>query len=170
MKWKNSIRKYRGLLLGVIAVIAAAGAGYGIIQLAEQGSVESNLGDNEISLGDHLRLSEEIEEEGPILFPGLARGARDFYLQHLGEDPRRNWFAFDATRPGTDCVLVWNAEARWFEPPQGRPPLENQDEECAGVGIVEANGAGLRQYLVRVDPQGRVAVRFVSLEPQPADS
>ncbi len=146
-------RNFRGLVLGAMAVVAAVGVGWVTIWLASQGSVESNLGDDEQRLGDHRRLSERIDQ-GPILFPSSEDGSRYFYLQHLGEDPLRGWSAFDASWPGSDCSYVWNGQVDWFEPPD--------DPQCAGLGIVEADGGGLRQYVVRVDAEGQVVVRFGS--------
>lgn len=144
----------RGVILGILAVLAALGLGYAIIQLAQQGSIESNLGANELIVGEHLNLSQKIMEEGPIPYQSQASGTPSIYLQHLGEDPRRGWLAFDTSWPDSDCILNWNAQVSLFEP--------TETEACAGFGRVEANGEGLRQHLVRINSEGRVVVRFVS--------
>ena len=163
-------RNMRGIVLGVVAVLAAVGVGYVIIQLAGQGSVQSNLGDNEFNAGDHLRRSEETKQ-APLLFASLASGGRSFYLQHLGENPlvASEWYAFDAAWPGTECVLEWNGEAMWFE------PAEPESRECTGTGTgpgyepvpvgVLGYDPRLNQHEVRLNADGDVIVRFVRDQP-----
>ena len=166
-------RNMRGIVLGVVAVLAAVGVGYVIIQLAGQGSVQSNLGDNEFNAGDHLRRSEETKQ-APLLFASLASGGRSFYLQHLGENPlvASEWYAFDAAWPGTECVLEWNSEAMWFE------PAEPKSRECTGTGTgpgyepvpvgVLGYDPRLNQHEVRIKADGDesdVIVRFVRDQP-----
>lgn len=68
-------------------MLAALGLGYAIIQLAQQGSIESNLGANELIVGEHLNLSQKIMEEGPIPYQSQASGTPSIYLQHLGKTP-----------------------------------------------------------------------------------
>jgi len=148
------------VVLGILAVLAALGLGYAIIQLAQQGSIESNLGDNELIVGEYLSLSQRIMEQGPIPYQSQASGSPSIYLQHLGDDPRRGWLAFDTAWPDSDCILNWNAQAGLFEPTDTEP--------CAGVGLVEANGEGLRQHSVRINSEGRVVVQFASEEPAAA--
>ena len=50
-----------------------------------------------------------VEEDGPILFPGLntTTGERTLVLDHEGDDPTRGWtiyYAYPAGR-GTDCPV-----------------------------------------------------------------
>ena len=84
------------------------------------------------------------------MFPDPLGGDRQRILQHLGNDPGAGWYAFDARRSEarSECFLEWKREARVFV------------DSCDGE-IVEADGAGLPQYEVRIR-EGRLEVVFGS--------
>ena len=52
-------------------------------------------------------MSRVVARDGPILYADAAGGRRGIWLQHLGADPHRGWYAFDARRPGVsrECTL-----------------------------------------------------------------
>src|SRR5690606_1440144 len=90
-----------------------------------------------------------VEQDGPILFADAGGGSRDIYLQHVGDDPRAGWLAFDARKPGASraCTLEWAAGAdRFVDPCDGTPG--------------PPDGGGLIHYEVEVTEDGNVIVDF----------
>lgn len=62
-----------------------------------------------LPVGNVQRWSESINENGPVLFPGLGTtsGERTLVLDHTGTNPERGWavyYAHPADRPPT-CVV-----------------------------------------------------------------
>ena len=96
------------ILVGITGVIIAVVLGGGVLFLANQSeNVELQLGDTDFDAGQIGRISEEIDDRGPILYSDVARRRRDIILQHLGDDPEAGWFAFDARPIGAprDCFF-----------------------------------------------------------------
>lgn len=87
-----------------------------------------------------VRLAATIEEGGPVLFPDIASGSRDIWVQHLGDTPGDGWFAFDSRLPGEEreCFAEWQPTERTFV------------NACNGVGYPE-DGEGLPQIPVFID-------------------
>ena len=102
------------LLVGVAGAVVAVALVFGALWLARSGAdVEIRLGDPDFGDLDIHRISAEIADSGPVLFPDVAGGARDLIVQHLGDDPEAGWYAFDARRPGQprDCFFRWSPAA-----------------------------------------------------------
>jgi hypothetical protein len=127
----------------VLAVVALAL----ISILTSEGAIEPNLGDEEYTHRAD-RLAAEIDDRGPFILPDASpRKDRDVYIQHLGDDPEKGWYAFDARpddQPDRECSARWTGSE--FEDP------------CTGETF-PPDGEGLTQYPVRVE-DGVVHVRF----------
>ena len=106
------------LIAGAAAVVVALVIGFAAISLAQQ-SNRLVLGDIDFRSLDAQSMSDEIAENGPILWPDIASGSRDVWLQHIGDDIESGWFAFDARQPGEarECNAVWDPTDRDFDSP-----------------------------------------------------
>jgi hypothetical protein len=67
------------------------------------------LGDSRFQVGNVERIADLIEDDGPILFPGLntITGDRTIVLEHEGDDPQLGWrvfYAFPADRD-RECTV-----------------------------------------------------------------
>ena len=126
-------------IFGGIAVLAAIVIGFIAIELGRRSNTLV-LGDTSFQSIDARNLSEEIAESGPVLFPDIASGSRDIWVQHLGATPGEGWAAFDARLPGEgrECNVVWRPAERVFESP------------CSGV-LYPDNGVGLPTISVFLD-------------------
>lgn len=118
--------------------------------LARTGVISPNQSEGALRVGNPKQIADAIDEGGPLVFPDPLGGDRQRILQHLGDDPGTGWYAFDARRSDarSECFLEWKREARVFV------------DSCDGE-IVEADGAGLPQYEVRIR-EGRLEVVFGS--------
>ena len=127
------------LLFGGIAVIAAVVIGFFAIRLGEQSNTLV-LGDQNFGRIEAIRMSESIATDGPVLWPDIANGTRDIWLQHIGDDVGEGWFAFDARLPGDgrECNATWDIADRTFTDP------------CSGTVFPE-DGEGLPQIPVFID-------------------
>jgi hypothetical protein len=72
-------------------------------------SVTDRLAPTRFTVGSVESASRIVEEDGPILFPGLntTTGERTLVLDHEGDDPTRGWtiyYAYPAGRD-TDCPV-----------------------------------------------------------------
>lgn len=105
-------------IIGGIAVIAAVVIGAIAIELGTRSNTLV-LGDTNFGSINADNMAAEIDENGPILWPDIASGTRDIWLQHLGDDPATGWVAFDARPPGTprDCAVQWSITERTFTDP-----------------------------------------------------
>ena len=105
------------VVVGLTGVAIAIVLGGGVLLLASRGGdVEIQLGDTDFDAGQIGRISEEIDDRGPILYSDVAGRSRDLILQHIGDDPAAGWLAFNARPLGEprDCFFEWNeAEARF---------------------------------------------------------
>ncbi len=125
---------------GVLAVLVAVMVFGAVLVLSRQEGVEVRLGDDEFSLRTDS-AAEAIARDGPILYPDASPNrARDIYVQHLSDDPDRDWSAFAAQAPGAprECQLLWDRASTSFEDP------------CTGDRY-PADGEGLTRYAVRLD-------------------
>ncbi|MDE0195182.1 MAG: hypothetical protein OXP08_06480 [bacterium] len=129
----------RAIVVGLVGVSAGVALVWGMSRLASTGDVTVRLGDDTFEAGDPEEMSQVIARDGPILYADAAGGNRDIWLQHLGAEAGRGWYAFDARRPGAgrECTLQWQPAPAWFTDP------------CDGT-IVEAHGEGLTGYEVRI--------------------
>lgn len=130
-----------GLALWGVATLVSTSAGDG-------SRLEVNLGDDTFDVGPSDSLAEEIAAQGPLLFPGLLGPDKGYiYVSHIGSEPGRGWYAFEATPPGgpITCAVEWDAgEAAFVDP-------------CTGT-TYPPTGEGLAQLPVYVTPQRTVLV------------
>ncbi len=145
-------RSPRTISLAIGGVVLALGLAVGLFVFAIPAITTKNqaairLGAASLSEGAAADRARDIAASGPILLPDQAGGQRDILLQHLGSDPGRGWYAFDARRPGKprQCTLHWNTHARHFDDPCGGAP-------------VAADGAGLVHYRVTVTKDGDLVI------------
>lgn len=126
-------------IFGGIAVLAAIVIGFFAIRLGQQSNTLV-LGDPNFGQIEAVRMSQSIANDGPVLWPDIASGTRDIWLQHLGDDPGEGWFAFDARVPGAgrECNTTWSIADRTFTDP------------CTGT-IFPETGEGLPQIEVFID-------------------
>jgi hypothetical protein len=136
-----------GLVLGLVLVLVLFIVA--IPSLTESGKVEVRLGPERFDAGPAADRAAEIADSGPILLPDVAGNDRDVFVQHVGDDPLRGWFVFDARRvdAGRECTLVWQTDRGTFVDP------------CGGESV-GPQGEGLTQYAVEVTDQGQVVVDF----------
>jgi hypothetical protein len=140
----------RAVVAGLVAVAIGVVLIVVVTRLANSGDVEVRLGDDEFNAGLASAIASTVDDGGPILYPDVAGGTRDILLNHLGDDVRRGWVAFEAHRPGSprECVLVWDPETQWFSDP------------CAEGVEIPADGGDLTVYVARVDEDGNIIVNL----------
>jgi len=127
------------VLFGGIAVVAAIVIGLIAIEVGTRSNTLV-LGSTDFGQINVDRMAESIAENGPVLFPDIASGSRDIWLQHIGDDPGEGWFAFDTrlAGEGRECAAQWTAADRTFMNP------------CDGT-IYPETGEGLPQIPVFID-------------------
>ena len=148
------------LLVGLTGVAIAVVLGGGVLFLASQGGdVEIQLGDSDFDAGQIGRISEEIDDRGPILYSDVAGRSRDLILQHLGDDPEAGWLAFEARPIGEprDCFFQWDEDTELFE-----LITIADDVDCAAVTMDErgnlSTGGVIDTYPVTIDDDKNVRV------------
>lgn len=143
-----TINLTRAISFAVVAIAVGIGLVFLVSRLDRS---NSNLGDDRFQDLDAERASEEIAENGPLLFQDLTTGGtRDIYVQHLGDDPEVGWYAFDARPPGEprSCQLVWQPDVDVFV----------TNDECSTELTVSADGGDLPHYRVEVTEDGDVVI------------
>ncbi len=72
-----------------------------VVRFASQRPDEVNLGRSRFEVGRSDVFAWAIRRDGPILFkdPLTKRPGREIYVQHLGNDEAKGWFALDAYAP-----------------------------------------------------------------------
>ncbi|HEX9683363.1 MAG TPA: hypothetical protein VGA13_09790 [Acidimicrobiales bacterium] len=137
-------RQTRHLLIAAAGVAAGIAMVVAVVVLGESGTIELQLGDETFGAGRADVMTDVIARDGPVLYPDLLGRDRPIWLQHLGEDPTRDWFAFDAIAPGADgrCVTEWRSA------PDDADGGEFADP-CSGA-VFGARGVGLTRYRVDV--------------------
>jgi hypothetical protein len=144
MPRRRSQSTARGLLLGVIAVVLGIALVFGLSVAASRGDVDlKNLGDREFDAGSARSKAEQIDEDGPILFPDAQGKTLDIYLQHVDGE----WYAIAAG--DRKCTLEWTG--RDFRDPCTKKTFP-------------ADGSGLTRYQTRVS-DGHVYVDFTEEVP-----
>jgi hypothetical protein len=132
----------------ILAVLTAILIIVFVLRLARQPGAKVNLGEQEFAVGRDTAIAAEITSvRRPLLFPPL-RGSIVLYVQHLGDDPTKGWLAFNAQPPGQTgpCLVTWRDATKDLV-------------DCHGTHY-PADGTGLEQYAVRVDPSGEVIVNL----------
>jgi hypothetical protein len=120
-----------GIIGGMVVVFVVASSGS-----RDDSGLQFQLGDTEFEAGPAALQAEEIDENGPITYPDVASDDQPIWVQHLGDDAERGWYAFLAVVDG-DCIVEWQADIEEFV-------------DCEGVSYL-ADGTGLYQFPVRID-------------------
>lgn len=130
----------RAVIFGVAAVALGIGLVVLVTRLAGTGTIDVQLGDDRFQEIDAASLAEEIDADGPVLFPDAGTGERDIIIQHLGDDDETGWFAFNAQIPGRprECSLVFDTARQVFF------------DRCDGSLTVPADGGDQPSYPVTV--------------------
>lgn len=94
-------------VLGGIAFFIALGLfTWAIAAYVSRGGAEATerLAPSTFPVGPVQRTAEIVEEDGPIIFPGLntTTGEKTLVLDHQGDDPTRGWQIFYAFPAGRD--------------------------------------------------------------------
>ncbi len=135
-----------GALCGLFAVVFLVSQ---LDRLGGSQQAEIDLGDPLFTVGQADEIAVPIAEQGPLFLPDAARGNRDVYVQHIGDDPNTGWSAFAVRPPDAprDCFVEWNSEDRTF--------IDN----CDGT-VYPESGEGLTQYAVSVSPEGALTINL----------
>ena len=120
-----------GIIGGLALVFVVASSGD-----QDDSGLQFQLGDEEFEAGVATLQADEIDENGPITYPDPANFDEPIWVQHLGDDAERGWYAFDAVVDG-ECIVNWQPESEEFV-------------DCNGMSYL-ADGTGLRQFTVRID-------------------
>lgn len=134
------------VLVGLTGVVIAALLGGFVIWLASQSSDVEIFGSSDFNAGKIGRISDEIDDRGPILYSDVgSRRERDIILQHLGDDDEEGWLAFAARRPEDprDCFFQWDPATEEFF------LTSDTDTVCEDVRV-DAAGSGLVAYEVEI--------------------
>lgn len=94
--------------LGFFLVLGLVMWGIASLMAGEQTTTTTFTPDR-LPVGNVVRWAESIDEEGPVLFPGLGTttGERTIVLDHEGTNPERGWivyYAFPADRDPSCAV------------------------------------------------------------------
>jgi hypothetical protein len=86
-----------------------------VVRLASSPDAKVQLGDSVFEVGQVRILAPEIDRQGPLLFQAL-NGKRDIYVQHIGDDAKTGWLAFEAHGPDQPrtCALKWDQQRGEF--------------------------------------------------------
>jgi hypothetical protein len=89
-----------------------------VLRLSSSPDAKVQLGDKVFEVGQVRRLAPLIDRDGPLLFQAL-NGQRDIYVQHIGNDAKTGWLAFEAHAPDQPrtCQLTWQQGRGVFEDP-----------------------------------------------------
>ena len=141
------ITPLRAVVYSVISIALGVGLVFAVVPLAGSNRIEVKLGDDDFNAGGAEDLAAEISERGPVPWAPLSRG-RSIWINHIGDDPGKGWFAFDVQSPGADedCVVDWDAAQRLFA------------DTCDPTLVYSATGDGLTQFGVWVDDDGDLIV------------
>ena len=134
------ITPLRAVIYSVISIALGVGLVFAVVSLAGSDQIEVKLGDDDFNAGDAENLAAEIAERGPVPWAPLSRG-RSIWINHVGDNSEKGWFAFDVRSPGAtgDCVVNWDADRRLFV------------DTCDETLVYSATGDGLTQFAVWVD-------------------
>jgi hypothetical protein len=123
-------------IFGGVAVVAAIVIGIVAIQLGTR-SNRLVLGDADFGSISADSMAAEIGENGPILWPDIASGNRDIWLQHMGDSPGEGWTAFDARLPsfGRECNVTWDVADRTFTDPCSNTTYPESGEGLPAIAV-----------------------------------
>jgi hypothetical protein len=169
---RSGSKQATSVVVGVVALVVAVVAAWGMIQLASggKGPVQVQLGDDTFDAGFTARMSKQIAEDGPLLFSDVSgRGQRQpIYVNHFGDEENQNWVALAAVAPGAaeGCFLSWNAERNLFEERRATDASGGRDavgELCRDVtwsadGSGGSDGSKLTAFPWKVDSDDRLII------------
>lgn len=169
---RSGSKQVTSVAIGVVALVLALLAAWGMIHLASggKGPVQMQLGDETFDAGYTSRMSDQIAEDGPLLFSDVSgRGQRQpIYVVHLGDDEDDGWFALSAVAPGAaeGCYVTWNAERDLFEERKVADATDGRDsvgELCRDVtwsadGTDGSDGSELEAFPWKVDSDDRLII------------
>lgn len=105
--WARAIAPVAG---GIVFLAILGLVTWGIAAWISRDGVETTerLAPTTFTVGSVQSAAQIVEDDGPILFPGLntTRGERTLVLDHQGDDPTRGWrifYAYPVGRP--DCPI-----------------------------------------------------------------
>jgi hypothetical protein len=109
--------------LGFFAVLGLLLWGIAAVMSGEQVQT-TTLTPDRLKVGDVRTWAESIDEDGPVLFPGLGTttGTRTIVLDHEGDDPERGWslhYAYPGDR-GESCAIEQIPGTDTFSDCEGR--------------------------------------------------
>lgn len=109
--------------LGFFAVLGLLLWGIAAVMSGEQAQT-TTLTPDRLKVGDIRNWSASIDEDGPVLFPGLGTttGIRTIVLDHDGDDPERGWsirYAYPADRD-VSCPVEQIQKTDTFRDCEGR--------------------------------------------------
>ena len=114
------------VVAGAVAIGLILLATWGVAALISGGSTDltERLAPPTFRVGDVDDIADEIDENGPLLFPGLntTTGERTLVLDHVGDDPTREWHAYWAYPADRDasCAVAQSEGTRRFTDCEGR--------------------------------------------------
>ncbi len=121
-----------GVIVGTVMILLVLFAG----NLGGGDKVHTTSNNTTFDVGPAKdRASAIARDQTPLFFNDTATGSRPIVVNHLGDDPKKSWIAFDAAN-GT-CVLTWHRGTQNFT-------------DCNGSRI-SADGRGMHQYPVKVE-------------------
>jgi len=143
----------QALLVGLGVICGLGAVIFLVTQLdqltANNDSTGPQLGAPIFSPGSAEDMAMVVEEQGPFFLPDASGGERGIWLQHLGSDPAEGWVAVAIRAPeaDADCFVEWRADEELFV------------DLCDGTEY-PADGEGLQQYPVSVDPDGDLNINL----------
>ena len=141
-RWRSPVGQAVGPVLIGIAFLALLGSALWVAAwVATRSDDGARFGaDNLLRLRSERTLT-DIERFGPRLqYVGTTRGY--IYVNHVGADPTKGWFAFDAVPAGLPnrCTVVFRPNDAVFT------------TDCRPDRSYPADGAGLAQYETTANP------------------
>lgn len=136
-----------GVVLGFAAVVFLVTQ---VDQLTAGNDATVDLGAPIFSPGSAEEVAQVVAESGrPFVLPDASGGERGIWVQHLGDDPNEGWSAFAIRPPGADrqCFVEWSEDDESFV------------DSCDGT-VYPADGEGLLQYPISVDPDGNLNINL----------
>ncbi len=161
---RSGTQQLLAISLGIGAVLVAIGIAWGMLALAggNETATQLRLGDDVFDAGNAVRLSKQINTQGPLLFSDVSgRGQqRPIAVNHFGKDPALRWVAFDAAAPDAEenCFLVWSAKRELFEERSAVSGAQREQGQICRDITFQANGEGLDQYAWKVDKEGNLTI------------
>jgi hypothetical protein len=139
----------KAVLVTAVAVLAAVGAGWAVVELSGSGHATSTLGDDQFNAGYTEVLAHAIDKgDGqPLVFNDVSGGNRDIYVTHVGDHQNDGWYAFETRLPGhPECFAEWVSQTGRFR------------SSCDESVTFPPDGTGLKRYPTSVNAQQRLII------------